>query len=79
MSKLLLFAFLAFCAYLFYRSMGRGARRPRGERGAARPAEEMVACSRCGVHLPDGESLKSGSHRYCCEEHRVLGPRQPGA
>lgn len=71
MSKLLLFALLAFCAYLFWRSLGRGKRRQHPE---SRPAEEMVACARCGVHLPEGESLRSGEHRYCCEEHRVLGP-----
>ena len=76
MSKLLLFAFLAFCAYLFFRSMGRG--RVRRGREETRPAEEMVVCAQCGVHLPDGEALKSGTHRYCCEPHRVLGPRKPG-
>ena len=73
MSKLLLFAFLAFCAYLFFRSMGRGG--GRAKRDESRPVEEMVACARCGVNLPTGESLRSGEHHYCCEEHRVLGPR----
>lgn len=76
MSKLLLFALLAFCAYLFFRSLGRGGK-ARGH-GSPPPAEAMVACAQCGVNLPEGESLRSGEHRYCCEEHRVLGPRQPG-
>ncbi len=74
MSKLFLFAVLAFCAYLFFRSLGRpknGSTRP------PRPAEEMVACAQCGVNLPAGESLRSGEHSYCCEEHRVLGPSKP--
>ena len=76
MTKLLLFAFLAFCAYLFYRSLGRGARRePRAP--GARPAEAMVVCAQCGVHLPESDSLRSGEHRYCSEPHRVLGPSQP--
>lgn len=71
MSKLLLFAFLAFVAYLFFRSLGR----PKGgSKKQTRPAEEMVACAQCGLNLPAGESLKSGEHSYCCEEHRVLGP-----
>ena len=71
MSKLLLFGLLAFCAYLFFRAMGR----PKGGSSqGTRPAEEMVACAHCGVHLPVGESLRSGEHCYCCEEHRVLGP-----
>lgn len=78
MTKILIFALLAFCAYLFFRSLGRGRggdSPPRGER----PAQEMVACAQCGVHLPEGDSLRSGEHRYCCDEHRVLGPRQPRA
>ena len=76
MSKLLLYALLAFCAYLFFRSLGRGRT---GTHHARRepPAQEMVACAQCGVHLPEGESLQSGEHRYCCEEHRVLGPLEP--
>lgn len=71
MSKLFLFALLAFCAYLYLRR----AIRPKG--GSAKrspPTEEMVACAQCGVNLPAGESLRSGEHCYCCEEHRVLGP-----
>ena len=76
MSKLLLFALLAFCAYLFIRSLGRP---KRGSTPRSRPAEEMVACAQCGVHLPASESLRSGEHSYCCEEHRVLGPSQPRA
>jgi uncharacterized protein len=71
MSKLLLFAFLAFCAYLVFRGMSRPKGRPTEER---RPAEEMVACAQCGVHLPEGESLRSGEHCYCSEAHRILGP-----
>ena len=73
MSKLFVFALLAFIAYLVFRGMGR----PKGgsTRGP-RPAEKMVLCARCGVHLPEGESLKSGEHCYCCEAHRILGPQE---
>ena len=73
MSKLLLFALLGLLAYLMLRGMGR----PKG-RGVPgqRPAEDMVACARCGLNLPATESLRSGKHGYCCEAHRVLGPRQ---
>ncbi|TRZ69692.1 MAG: hypothetical protein D4S02_01650 [Rhodocyclaceae bacterium] len=70
MSKLLLFGLLAVIAYLFLRSAGRRQRKPPG----APPAQEMVACVHCGVHLPEGESLKSGGQNYCCEQHRELGP-----
>lgn len=71
MSKLLLFGLLGLIAYLIFRGMGR----PKGgSTQGRRPAEKMVLCAHCGVHLPEGESLRSGEHHYCCEAHRVLGP-----
>jgi len=32
--------------------------------------ESMVRCEQCGVHLPASEAIKSGSHHFCCQEHR---------
>ncbi len=32
-------------------------------------AEDMVACARCGIHLPRGEGLVSGQHYFCSSEH----------
>lgn len=45
--------------------------RPRTER----PAEAMVVCAHCGVHLPESESLPDGNRRYCCRAHLEDGPR----
>lgn len=48
----------------------------RGE-GAARAstAEDMVACSRCGVHMPRSDAnVESGSF-YCRDNPRCLAPR----
>ena len=33
-------------------------------------AQDMVACSHCGVHVPRAEALMLGQHAYCCAEHR---------
>jgi uncharacterized protein len=30
----------------------------------------VVRCAHCGLHVPQGEALKSGDHYYCCKEHR---------
>ena len=78
MSKFLLFGLLVFVAYLILR--GKVGSKGRSEPGL-RAAERMVVCAYCGVHLPEGESLKqskggssnSDALHYCCEEHRGLG------
>jgi len=72
MSRLLLFGLVGLVVYLILRDRGQGA--PGGKVRGPRPVERMVACAQCGVHLPEGESLRSGEHCYCCEAHRALGP-----
>ena len=34
------------------------------------PIEDMVQCSKCGVHLPENEALKSGNKFFCSESHK---------
>ena len=70
MSKLLMLGLLAVIVYLILRKV----RRRQGKPPGAPPAQKMVTCVHCGVHLPESESLKSGELHYCCEQHRRLGP-----
>lgn len=36
---------------------------------------EMLACARCGVHLPRSEAAFDAAGRpFCTPEHRVAGP-----
>lgn len=44
--------------------------RPGPPQTPERPAEKMVACAHCGVHLPLSESLSDGRRHFCCEDHR---------
>jgi uncharacterized protein len=37
---------------------------------ATKPAEDMVRCAHCGVHLPAGESVRAGDAHFCCVAHR---------
>ncbi|MDP2805654.1 MAG: PP0621 family protein [Gallionellaceae bacterium] len=37
---------------------------------ASKPAEEMVRCKLCGVHLPKSESIFSEGEYFCCDAHR---------
>lgn len=78
MSKLIVLLFLGLIAYLFFRGFQRaaGERRAKGEDAEkdARAPERMVACARCGVHLPEGEALEGeDGERFCSEDHRRLG------
>jgi uncharacterized protein len=42
------------------------------------PAEDMVRCAHCGVHLPRHDALVgAASALYCSAAHRVAGPAQP--
>jgi uncharacterized protein len=34
---------------------------------------DLVACARCGMHLPRAEARESGGRLYCGEEHARLG------
>ena len=76
MSKLLLFGLLGLIAYMILRSSGRRRQRQRSAPPHP-PVQQMMTCAQCGVNLPETESLKSGEHYYCCEQHRELGPLEP--
>ena len=41
------------------------------------PPQDMVACARCGLHLPRSEALVLEAPQpryYCCAQHRAQGP-----
>jgi len=42
-------------------------------RQPGRPAESMVRCAHCGIHLPRSEALMLGGETWCSQEHARLG------
>ncbi|MCD6661857.1 MAG: PP0621 family protein [Comamonas sp.] len=74
MSKYLLI--LAIIAVIYAAARGQRKTPTRTARGkpATRPPQNMVACARCGVHLPESDALREGKHHYCCAAHRDQGP-----
>lgn len=40
--------------------------------------QTMVECAHCGLHLPASDAVLEGSHVFCSDKHRLLGPRQAG-
>jgi uncharacterized protein len=55
--------------YAWWRGQRRAETRPPPRPPAATP-QDMVACARCGVHLPRTEALTHGPRSYCCAEHQ---------
>jgi uncharacterized protein len=57
----------------------RARKDPPAEGGATDLAPvQMVACAHCGLHLPAADAVADGSHLYCSDAHRRLGPAPPG-
>ncbi len=69
------FLLLAAIVYFIYVWLRRATARPRNGSASAPPQENMVTCARCGVHLPQSDSVAAGARYYCSEEHRVAGPQ----
>jgi uncharacterized protein len=57
-------------------SRGGEPARPRARASRASrnvPAEQMVRCAHCGIHLPRSEATLLGGHTWCSPEHARLG------
>jgi uncharacterized protein len=66
MSRLLFLLAVIVVVYLLLRSF----RRQASKKDVSAPAEEMVRCAQCGVHLPKSESIMAGGNFYCSDAHR---------
>lgn len=74
-SKAILLILILLLAYLIF----RGQRKKGGGHAPADASvqpvpEKMVVCARCRLHVPEDESVTAAGQRYCCDEHRQLGP-----
>ena len=61
--------------YAFWRSQRTGAPPSQAIRPPLPAPQDMVACDRCGVHLPRSEALTHGARTYCCAEHQQQDAR----
>ncbi len=59
------------------RLRGGGAAPPEpGKATKTPPAQAMLACAHCGVHLPQGDVVADADGRpFCSDAHRLAGPR----
>ena len=70
MKFLLLVALLMLVGWLWSKKKNRP---PQTPLPPVVPAERMVACSHCQVHLPESDALSSQGQFYCSEAHRQAG------
>ena len=66
---LVLIAFVVLAVWLVRRTLRR---LEQPDRPAVKEGE-LVACARCGVHLPRSEAREAGGALYCSDEHARLG------
>ncbi len=66
MSRLLFLLAVVIVVYLLLKSY----RKQPPKQDTSAPAEDMVRCAQCGVHLPRSESILASGNFYCCDEHR---------
>ena len=90
MTKLLVVVLVVVVALWALLKRSQGARRGRDAREAqgpaaapssaappVRPAQDMVRCAHCGLHLPSADAVHAGGRSYCGAEHAAAGPRGP--
>lgn len=66
MARILLLAVIGFVIWLLFRAFFR-AQTKEPPAAPPKPAEDMVACARCGVNMPRSEALESGG-QYTCRD-----------
>lgn len=71
--KYLLVLLVLALAYGLWRNKTR--RPSAAARTPAAPAQAMVECAHCGLHLPQSDALSQGALHYCCSAHRSAGAR----
>ncbi len=65
MGRLFFLIAVAVVVYLLIKSFRRNTPRQNDT-----VTENMVRCAQCGVHLPQGESVRAEGENFCCAAHR---------
>ena len=45
-----------------------------GGKGGA-DLERILECAHCGLNVPESDGVREGGRFYCCNAHRLAGPR----
>ena len=68
--RIIIAVFLIWLALRLYKSFRKKLSDSRsGEAKPAKSGEKMQQCAYCGLHIPQKEAIKAGSHYYCSRDH----------
>ncbi|HEX3099006.1 MAG TPA: PP0621 family protein [Usitatibacter sp.] len=68
MGRILFYILIGVMIWLLWRGSRRVGARPQPPESAR--AEDMVACARCGVHMPRSDSREEGGRLVCRDNPR---------
>ena len=76
MGRVVLLLIIAFAIYLLFRGFARNQVKKRDSEDAIdnSRAEDMVACTRCGVNMPRSAAREVAGKLVCNENPRCRGP-----
>jgi len=73
LGRILFFILIGVGIWLLWRGVQRAtAEPPQGQARDAGRAEDMVACARCGVHLPRSDAREEGGRLVCRDNPRCI-------
>lgn len=70
--RLILFVVICALAYSLYKKLqagSSGSTKPREKQDNDNPLA-MKRCAKCGVHLPENDSIQYQTLHFCCEDHK---------
>jgi uncharacterized protein len=75
LARILLLLVIALVLWLVFRGFFRAQVKKGAPPATTVAGESMVACARCGVHLPKSEALAQGNVFLCRDNPRCLPPQ----
>ena len=68
--RLIALAALFWLLYRLILALLQKGQRPAARQEGGEPADTMVRCEQCDLHIPRSQALERGGKFYCCEAHR---------
>lgn len=69
--RLILFIVICALAYSLYKKLQKGNNTGKSNTSPDKePHLTMKRCAKCGVHLPEKDSIQYQTLHFCCEDHK---------